>query len=84
MALGGAMGKRFFDELEAMDRKEREAYQTKRLKEAVERAYRNARAIRELFDKNGIRPEDIGGPRDMERLPIIRKTDVIELQKRYP
>lgn len=84
MALGGATEKRFFDELEAMDRKEREAYQTKRLKEVVERAYRNARAIRELFDKNGIRPEDIGGPRDMERLPIIRKTDVIELQKRYP
>ena len=78
------MEKRFFDELEAMDRQEREAYQTRSLKEALERAYSNAKAIRELFDRSGIRVEEIRHPDDMERIPIIRKTDVIELQRKYP
>lgn len=76
--------KRFFDELEAMDRKEREAYQLEKLKEQIKRAYENAVAIREIFNKKGVKPEDIKDLNDLEKVPIIRKPDVIELQKKYP
>ncbi len=75
---------RYFDELEGMERGERERYQLEKLKEAIERAYRNARAIKEIFDKAGIRPDDIRDFNDLERIPVIRKADIIELQRRYP
>lgn len=74
----------FFDDFETMDRKEREKYQLEKLKEHIRRAYENSVATREIFDKKGIRPEDIRDFGDLEKIPITRKTDVIELQKKYP
>ncbi|MCS7281055.1 MAG: AMP-binding protein [Desulfobacterota bacterium] len=76
--------KDFFDEFEIMDRKERESYQLQKLREHIKRAYERAIAIKELFDAKGIKPEDVNDFDDLEKLPIIRKADVIELQKRYP
>ncbi|MCX7857079.1 MAG: AMP-binding protein [Deltaproteobacteria bacterium] len=76
--------KRFFDELESMDRKDRDLYQLEKLKEQIKRAYENAVAIKELFDRANIKPDMIKTFYDLEKVPIIRKTDVIEFQKRYP
>lgn len=82
---GEKMGeKAYFDEFETMSREKREALQLEKLKEQIKRAYENARAIREIFDREGIKPEDIKSFEDLERIPIIRKTDVIDLQKKYP
>ncbi|MCX8125585.1 MAG: AMP-binding protein, partial [Dehalococcoidia bacterium] len=74
----------FYDGLETMTPVRRERYLSRRLVEAVALAYSKAPAARELMDRAGVRPGDIRTIRDLERLPVIRKTDLIELEKKYP
>ena len=74
----------FFDELEIMPTEAREKYQNERLFQTVDYAYHNAPAAKELFDKAGVSPNQIRTIKDLERLPITRKTDLIELQRAKP
>ncbi len=74
----------FFDELESAPREVRAARMESRLRRAVSRAYRNAPATREIMDRAGVKPGDIRSVRDLEKLPITRKTDLIEMQKARP
>ncbi|MFC1953952.1 phenylacetate--CoA ligase family protein [Chloroflexota bacterium] len=82
MALG--FGGQFYDELETMTVEERRTYLNKKLHEAVDHAYHNAPSAREMLDRAGVRPADIQTIEDLEKLPITRKTDLIELQKTRP
>ena len=74
----------YFDELETMPVPQRERYLNQRLAEAVDYAYANASAAREIMDKAGVKPGDIRKMRDLEKLPITRKIDLIERQKKNP
>ena len=74
----------YFDDLETMSPEERERYQRQNLAETVNHAYHHAPAVRELLDETGIKPEEIDDVKDLEKLPITRKTDLIELQKANP
>ncbi len=84
MAIISAEQDEFFDELEAMPAEERRKYQDEQLSQVVAYAYSNAPAAKELFDKAGVSPNQIRTVKDLERLPITRKTDLIELQKAKP
>jgi len=79
----GAEG-RFYDQLETMSAEVRRDYLDGKLREAVAHAYDNAPSAREIMDGAGLTPGDIRTVRDLERLPITRKTDLIELQKKRP
>ena len=74
----------FFDELEIMPAETREKYLNQGLSQTVDHAYRYAPVVKEMFDKVGVSPAQIRTIKDLERLPIIRKTDLIELQKTNP
>jgi len=74
----------FFDELETMSLKAREKYLNERLCQAVSNAYHNAPAIKEIFDKARVSPDQIQMIKDMEKLPITRKTDLIDWQRTNP
>jgi phenylacetate-CoA ligase len=74
----------YFDELETIFREEREKYLAGRLSRAVAYAYRHAPAVREMLDKAGVKPSHIKSAKDLEKLPIIRKTDLIDMQKKNP
>ena len=74
----------FFDELEIMPAETREKYLNQGLSQTVDHAYRYALVVKEMFDKAGVSPAQIRTIKDLERLPIIRKTDLIELQKTNP
>ncbi len=74
----------FFDELEGMTLKEREQYQTKGLQKAIAHAYDHAPAAKEIFAQAGIKPTDIKTVKDLEKLPITRKGDLIRLQQSQP
>lgn len=74
----------FFDELEIMPADTREKYHNQRLSQTVDHAYRHAPAVKTIFDKAGVSPEQIRTVKDLEKLPITRKTDLIELQKKSP
>ncbi|MBI4334093.1 MAG: AMP-binding protein [Chloroflexi bacterium] len=74
----------FFDDLEIMSPAARENYAGERLRETVAHAYRHASAARGILDKAGVSPDRIRTPKDLEKLPITRKADLIELQKARP
>jgi len=79
-----ASGGQFYDEQETMTEEDRRAYLNEKLREAVDHAYHNAPAAREMLDRAGVCPADIRTIEDLEKLPITRKTDLIELQKTRP
>jgi len=84
MAMISAGKGEFFDELEIMPPEAREEYLNHRLQLTVEHAYRNAPSVKTLFDKAGVSPAKIRTIKDLEKLPITRKTELIELQKANP
>jgi phenylacetate-CoA ligase len=71
-------------ELEHMALEERQKYLEEKLREVIPYAYKNAPAVKERFDKAGVRPEDVRTINDLEKVPVLRKDDVIELQKKNP
>ena len=83
MAIAGKQDE-YFDELEIMSPATREKYLNEKLAETVDHAYCHAPAIKGIFDKAGVSPAQIRTIKDLEKLPIIRKTDLIELQKENP
>jgi len=81
MAVISSKQSEFFDKLEIMPAETRVIYQNERLSQAVDHAYRHAPATKEIFDKAGVSPDQVRTVKDLEKLPIIRKTDLIELQR---
>ena len=71
----------YFDELETMTPEARRKYLDEKLVAAVEHAYKNAPAVKKLLDDCGRSPGEIQKVSDLEKLPITRKTDLIEMQK---
>lgn len=74
----------YYDELETMTTGAREEYLNRRLSQTVDFAYQQAPAIKKIFADAGISPAEIRTIRDLEKLPIIRKTDLIEMQRKNP
>jgi len=74
----------FYDIKETVLPRERHAALEKKLRVAVAHAYNNAPAARATMDRAGVKPADIRKYKDLEKLPVTRKTDVIELQKQNP
>ncbi len=74
----------FFDGLETMSPKTRAPYQDRELVKTITHAYHYAPAVKKLFDKAGVTPEQIRTVKDLEKLPVTRKTDLLEMQKADP
>ncbi|HUU08384.1 MAG TPA: AMP-binding protein [Dehalococcoidales bacterium] len=74
----------YFDELETMPAEARQKYQNQHLSRTVANACRHAPTVKKMFDEAGVSPAQIGTVKDLEKLPIIRKTDLIEWQKKNP
>ncbi|MGD0795777.1 MAG: AMP-binding protein [Dehalococcoidales bacterium] len=71
----------FFDALETMTPSARAQYQTRRLRQTIAYAYQHAPAVKKLFAKAGVNAAQIRRVPDLEKLPITRKTDLLEMQK---
>jgi len=84
MAVISGKQSEFFDKLEIMSAETRVKYQNEKLSQTVDYAYRHAPATKEIFDKAGVSPAQLRTVKDLEKLPIIRKTDLIELQRAKP
>lgn len=74
----------FYDDLETMTPTQRERYLNQHLADAVELAYYKAPTTKTMMDSAGLGPDDIKTIRDLEKLPITRKTDLIEMEKKHP
>jgi len=71
----------FFDELETMSPEDRREYLDRKLSAKVAYAYRHAPAVKKLLDNAGVKPVDIRTVKDLQKLPVTRKTDLLEMQK---
>lgn len=71
-------------ELERMTPDERQKYIEQKMREIIAYAYERAPAVKERLDKAGVKPEDIRTVKDLEKIPLLRKDDLIALQKANP
>jgi phenylacetate-CoA ligase len=71
-------------EKETMSNKRREAYLKERLSEILRFGYRHSKTIRSRFDAMGLLPQRIKGLKDLEKLPITKKADLVTSQKQTP
>jgi len=76
--------KKQFDQKEARSPEEREEEQNKRLAEMVRRGYEEAPWIRSLLDSLQLTPEDITVIDDLEKLPVISREELIEMELKVP
>ncbi len=74
----------YFSKLETMTAAERRRYLNKQLKQIVAYAYDQAPAFKKIMDRAKAKPQDITTVKDLERLTITEKTDLIGLQKKSP
>ncbi|MGD0584925.1 MAG: phenylacetate--CoA ligase [Oryzomonas sp.] len=66
----------FNEEFETLPRPALEALQLKRLQVVVERVYANVPFYKAAFDKAGLKPADVRGLDDLQRLPFTTKQDM--------
>ena len=71
----------FFDELETMSPAARIKYLDRQVAGTVAYACKHSPAVKILFDKAGITPDQVRKVKDLEKLPVTRKTDLLEMQK---
>jgi phenylacetate-CoA ligase len=71
----------FFDALETMSSEARREYLDRKLATQVTYTYRRAPAVKKLLDNAGVKPSQIRSVKDLEKLPVTRKTDLLEMQK---
>ncbi|MGB9630056.1 MAG: phenylacetate--CoA ligase family protein, partial [Thermodesulfobacteriota bacterium] len=74
----------FLRQKETMSRKRREAYLTERLSQILRYGYRHSEAIRSKFDALGLKPERVKSLKDLEKIPITKKADLVKAQKEAP
>jgi phenylacetate-CoA ligase len=71
----------YYDKLETMSPVKRLQYQEKQLRGQIAYTYAHSPAVKASLDKAGVKPGDIKTVKDLEKLPITRKTDLLEMQK---
>ena len=71
----------YFDDLETMPATARREYLDRSLVKHIRRVYRRAPAVKNLFERAGVKPSQIKSVKDLEKLPVTRKTDLLEMQK---
>ena len=66
----------FNEEFETLPRPALESLQLKRLQNVLELVYTNVPFYRASFDKAGVKPGDVKGLEDLQRLPFTTKQDM--------
>jgi len=75
---------RYFDEKEKMGLKKREDYYNRNLAKMVRLGYQRSERVKKIFDERNIRPSDIKSVKDLEKLPVISREELVRLEKEDP
>ena len=75
---------RFFDDSEIRSTLRREEDNNLRLSAMVDSGYRHSKRVRKTLDKLGLNPSDVASVGDLEKLPVISREEVVELERREP
>jgi phenylacetate-CoA ligase len=74
----------FKKNLETMPHKKRIEYQNQKLRGIIQYAYKNSIAFKNKMDSAGLKAKNIQTIKDLEKIPITKKTELMELQKKNP
>ena len=74
----------FRKSLETMPRRGRADFLNRKLRDIIGYAYKHTIAFKEILDTTGMKPEKIQRLTDLERIPVTKKADLIELQEKKP
>jgi phenylacetate-CoA ligase len=74
----------FKKNLETMPSKKRNEHLSRRLRGIIQYAYKYSVAVKNKLDSVGLKPKDIQTIKDLEKIPITKKADLVELQKKNP
>ena len=66
------------EEAETLPVERLRALQKDRLQEAIEWAYSRTRYYRDLFDRAGLKPEDVSSPADLAKIPFTSDIEVAD------
>jgi phenylacetate-CoA ligase len=70
--------------LETIPPKKREEYLNRRLRAIIQYAYKHSVAFKNKMDSIKLKPKDIHTIKDLGKIPITKKADLVELQKKNP
>ena len=73
-----------YDEIETWPPARRQEYFDRKVREAVAHAYRQCPPVREKLDRAKVRPQDLRTTRDLEKVPVTTKDELVRLQKERP
>lgn len=74
----------YFDEKETMTSQQRREYYNRELFEMVNLGYERSSRVRHMFSEIGISPIDIQTVDDLEKLPVISREELVEIQAADP
>ena len=75
---------RYFDTKENMTLSERQSYYNHSLAKMVHLGYKRSLRIKRMFDERNIDPSKIGSLRDLEKLPIISREELVKFEMEDP
>jgi len=75
---------RFFDDRGNRSTLRREEDNNLKLSAMVDSGYRHSKRVRDMLDSLGLKPSDIVSTGDLEKLPVISRGEVVELEQREP
>lgn len=81
MSIGAQAAKALVEPIETAAREELAALQLQRLKQTLERAYKNVPFYKQKFDEVGVSPSDLNSLSDLSKFPFLVKQD---LRDNYP
>jgi len=70
--------------LETMPNKKRIDHVNQKLRGIIQYAYKHSVAVRSKLDSVRLKPKDIQTIKDLEKIPVTKKTELMELQRKNP
>jgi phenylacetate-CoA ligase len=74
----------YFDDKETLSAQQRREYYTRSLSRMVELGYERSSRVKKIFDEHGLCPADIQTIADLEKLPIISREELVEIEAADP
>ena len=74
----------FKKNLETMPHAKRLEYLNQKLRTIIQYAFKNSVAFRNKMDSVKLKPKDIQTIKDLEKIPITKKAELVDLQKKNP
>jgi phenylacetate-CoA ligase len=75
---------RFFDLKENMTPTRRQSYYNQSLVKMVRLGYKKSPTVKKIFDERNLLPSEIKSIKDIEKLPVISREELVRLEKENP